>query len=294
MIAKDKKGLADFQKSFNDNGIAIPRVGIEKFKIPMRFQHSGDLVLGHDVNASMFIALAREKTGVNMSRFCSILQEEAMEAVVDQAFLHKVLERFQKELRDFPDEPLIPYAELGLQFSYSTKQTSLKSGKWGWQYYPVKITGTSSKDEGLSLNLEVEYQYSSTCPCSLALARQYQEDFSAGLTDEGKGVATPHAQRSKATVSCRINPHSNFFLEDLLHLLKEAIPTETQSFVKRIDEQAFSVINGSNPMLAEDVARRISQTLDREKYILAWQCKVEHFESLHNHNAIAYIKSLSR
>ena len=73
------------------------------------------------------------------------------------------------------------------------------------------------------------------------------------------------------------------------NLLKSALPTETQSMVKRQDEQAFAILNGENPMFVEHASRRLSAVLDSVKDIYYWEAKVEHFESLHSHNAVAMI-----
>ncbi len=289
---KDESGLNDFQKLPNQHGVTIPRVGIERFRIPLRFYHPEGLVMNHDTEASMFIFLSNDKTGVNMSRLCSILQEEATLSPIDKPFFRKILRRYRAELRDFKKEPLIPRSELVLKFSYPIKQKSLKSENWGWQYYNVEIHGVETEREGYYLDITVHYEYSSTCPCSLSMAKQYEKNFRLGNITEGTGIATAHGQRSQATVTCRVGVNCNFFFEELIALLRKTIPTETQSLVKRVDEQAFAILNGENPMFVEHVARRLSNSLEEEPRILDWKAKIEHFESLHSHNAVAYIQKL--
>ena len=76
-------------------------------------------------------------------------------------------------------------------------------------------------DIGVSIELQVEVVYSSTCPCSAALARQLiqqrfawdfpdqQVDYSSVLDWLGSTqgiVATPHSQRSTATLQLRLAP----------------------------------------------------------------------------------------
>ena len=60
--------------------------------------------------------------------------------------------------------------------------------------------------------------------------------------------------------------------------------------VKRIDEQAFAILNAENPMFVEHASRRLAHVLNLEEKILDWEASVEHFESLHSHNAVAYIR----
>ncbi len=286
---KDNTGLNDYQKLPNKNGISIPKVGIERFRIPLNFRQTDGSVRGHDTEASMFVFLDGNKTGVNMSRFCAILQDEAEKKNVDPKFIHDVLLRFRTDLRDYDTEALIPASYLELKYSHPVKQQSLKSKNWGWQYYDCSLKGEQATDGKTLLTLTLAYEYSSTCPCSLSMAKQYEEDFRSGKTTEGNGIATAHSQRSTVTTEVVFNYDNGFTVETLIALLREAIPTETQSLVKRVDEQAFAILNGENPMFVEHVSRRLSTVLDADKRIQNWSAKIEHFESLHSHNAVAYI-----
>jgi GTP cyclohydrolase I len=289
---KDDTGLNDFQKLPSNAGISIPRVGIERFRVPLLFKHSDGSVMNHDAEASMFVYLSADKTGVNMSRFPVILQKEAMENPIDNNFFKTVLHKFRSDLRDFETEALIPSAELSLKFNYALKQKSLKSDNWGWQYYNCELKGISSKENEILMSLSLNYEYSSTCPCSLSMAKQYEQDFREGKTTEGSGIATAHSQRSNAKTEVFFNVEDDISIEELVALLRNALPTETQSLVKRLDEQAFAILNGENPIFVEHVARRLSKALDAEKRIIDWNVHIEHWESLHSHNAVAYISKV--
>ena len=268
--------------------IAINRVGIERFRLPLTFCHLEGHSMTHDVHASMFITLKGGKTGVNMSRFCQILQEESIKSSINNHFFSEVLLRFRTEMRDYDDEELIDESHLSFSFNYPCQQRSLKSDNWGWQYYPIIWEATQNMSE-TTLKLTLQYEYSSTCPCSLSMAKQYEREFREGKNDDGTGIATAHSQRSLATVTVQYDLSTQFSIEELLVLLRHALPTETQSLVKRVDEQAFAILNGENPMFVEHASRRLSMVLNSDSRILDWTCKVEHFESLHSHNAVAYI-----
>ncbi|MCS7205685.1 MAG: GTP cyclohydrolase FolE2 [Leptospiraceae bacterium] len=288
---KDEKGLSDYQKLPDKTGIRIPEVGITRFRIPILFPHRDfdrEYFMSHDVIASMKVNLREGKTGINMSRLVSILQKETMDTPFSHDLLKRVLKKFQNEMRDDIYELPFEYASLVLDFSYPMKQKSLKSNQWGWQYYQTQIESKVIYDKW-ELFYTIHYEYSSTCPCSLTLAHQYEYEYAQGLTNEGIGIATAHAQRSLAKVTVKIYPEEEFFIPELVRILREAIPTETQSMVKRIDEQAFAILNGENPMFVEHVARRLHTILDTDVRILDWKAEVEHFESLHSHNAYARI-----
>ncbi len=289
---KDDTGLNDFQKLPSTHNIAIPKVGIERFRIPLNYQHADGSVMNHDTEASMFISLEGHKTGVNMSRFPAILQEEAQKSPISYDFIEKLLSRYRKDLRDFEDEELIPTAFIDLNFKYPLKQASLKSDNWGWQYYNVSINASQNHEAKTDLKLTLDYEYSSTCPCSLSMSKQYEEDYRTGKTQEGNGIAAAHGQRSNAKVQITFSKENPVTIEKFVEILRIAIPTETQSLVKRIDEQAFAILNGENPIFVEHVARHLSETLDSHDEILDWNAHIEHWESLHSHNAVAYIQKV--
>lgn len=286
---KDSTGLNDFQKLSNEFGVSIPKVGIERFRIPMNFKHADGSIMSHDCEASMFVYCAASKNGVNMSRFCTILQEEGNSNAVDHEFFKTTLRRYRADLRDNDSEELIPRSFLALDFKYPVKQQSLKSDNWGWQYYDCRLEGMENPDGHIDMKLTLNFEYSSTCPCSLSMAKQYEDAYRNGETTEGNGIATAHSQRSTAVVTIKYDIDKPVSIERLIELMRIALPTETQSLVKRLDEQAFAILNGENPMFVEHSSRRISAVLNNEKDILDWQAKVEHIESLHSHNAVAYI-----
>lgn len=288
---QDQNGLSDYQKLPDFSGVQIPEVGITNFRIPILFLHQEEgesYIMNHDSFVSMRVNLRTGKTGINMSRLCSILQEETKENYFTHSLLLKILKRFQTEMKDEETEEDYEFAYLKIEFLYPMKQKSLKSPQWGWQYYPTIIEGSLYKTY-FKIFYTLEYEYSSTCPCSLSLSHQYEYEYAQGLTNEGIGIATAHAQRSKAKVKIQISPEENFFIPEFVSLLREAIPTETQSMVKRIDEQAFAILNGMYPVFVEHVARKIYKTLNENKKILDWSAEIEHYESLHSHNAYAKI-----
>lgn len=285
---KDQTGLNDFQKLPDASGIPINKVGISQFRIPMNYLHRDGSTMNHDTIASMYVNLEGNKTGINMSRLCAILQQEAQKNDVGVVFMKNMLGRYRADLRDAPDEPLLGEAYLKLRFNYPMKQPSLKSDNWGWQYYPCSLEAKAIGDK-IRLFLTVQYWYSSTCPCSLSMAKQYEQDYRDGKTTEGNGIAAAHAQRSEARCTIEFDSSSIYYIEDLVELLRRALPTEVQSLVKRLDEQAFAILNGANPMFVEHSTRRLFVELNKDARILDWVVSVEHWESLHAHNAVGVI-----
>lgn len=287
---KDSSGLNDFQKLPTADLIEIPRVGINRFRLPIEMTNKYGETRSHDCEASMYVNLDANKNGVSMSRLCTILQSNASTEKLGAKFFKDILRRYRIELADEADNKLVDDAYLKIKFNYPVKQKSLKSDNWGWQYYPVELKAIETKENGFEYFITTGYEYSSTCPCSLSMAKQYEREFAEGTNTEGVGIGVPHSQRSKMTCTVKVDPEVEFFIEDLILLLKEAIPTETQSLVKRVDEQAFAILNGTHPMFVEHATKSVYKTLNKhEDVILDWIVELEHIESLHSHNAAAVI-----
>ena len=288
--SKDETGLNDFHRLPDLYGIDIDKVGINRFRIPLNYRHKNGDLMNHDTEASMYIHFPKGKAGINMSRLYQILQEEATKHEVGALLFNSILHRFRSDMRDEASEPLFKTSYLKLRFSYPVMQQSLKSDNSGWQYYDCVLEGIENEKGEVKTFLTVCYEYSSTCPCSLSMSKQYEDEHAQNKTDEGNGIAVPHSQRSEAKCTIVLPKDEPFFIEDLVTLLRKAIPTETQSFVKRVDEQAFAVLNAQNPMFVEHATRRLSVVLNADPRIEDWVCSVEHWESLHSHNAVAVIR----
>ena len=207
-------------------------------------------------------------------------------------------------LRDFLDSHagLSASAEVRIRFDHLVRRPALASAHSGWRAYPVEIGALLSGDRFVA-EVRVAVEYSSTCPASAALARQLiqerfatdfadrasigRDDMLAWLGSEGGIVATPHSQRSAATLRLRLAPGFELPVEDLIDRVERALQTPVQTAVKREDEQAFALANGQNLMFCEDAARRIRGVLAADERIADFWLRAEHYESLHPHDAVA-------
>ncbi|KAF1017023.1 MAG: GTP cyclohydrolase FolE2 [Stenotrophomonas maltophilia] len=180
-------------------------------------------------------------------------------------------------------------------------QALLTPGLQGWAEHRIKVDAQRS-DGRFSLWLSVDLLYSSTCPCSAALSRQLIEERfhaehagAAALSVEdvagwirANGThATPHSQRSVATVQVALDPRSSWGLSQIITLAETALGTPVQGPVKRADEQEFARRNGQNLMFVEDAARRLLAA--QRPHHAAGAIEVRHLESLHPHDAFARV-----
>jgi GTP cyclohydrolase I len=104
-----------------------------------------------------------------------------------------------------------------------------------------------------------------------------------------------HTGESKfnETTRKRTSASNSLNLDKMIDGLEKAISTPVQAAVKREDEQEFARLNGRNFMFSEDAARRLKFFCESLEYLSDFSIKVQHLESLHAHNAVAFARKSS-
>lgn len=278
---------------------ALDWVGMADIQVPVHFDAGDGEVHRTSAKVGAFVNLKRpDKRGIHMSRLYLQVEQVLSAQPLTVDTLQQLLRGFLESHKDLSDR-----ACLSVKFEQLVRRPALRSDNSGWRSYPVTIEASLTGDSFL-LELGTEVVYSSTCPASAALSRQliqdqFSKDFDAGkpidaaavlawLGSEQGIVATPHAQRSVACLRIRPSDGAPLHLIDLIDRVEHALGTPVQTAVKREDEQAFALANGGNLMFCEDAARRIQKALDADPRLSDFHIRVEHQESLHPHDAVAY------
>jgi len=278
---------------------ALDWVGMADIQVPVLFDAGDGEIQRASARVGAFVNLHRlDKRGIHMSRLYLQVEQSLSTQTLSAESLHALLRGFLAS-----HEGLADRACLSIRFEQLVRRAALRSANSGWRAYPVCIEASLTGDVFL-LELGTEVVYSSTCPASAALSRQliqdqFARDFAvdesvdhaavlAWLGSERGIVATPHAQRSMARLRIRPKVGEGFDLIRLIDCVEHALGTPVQTAVKREDEQAFALANGGNLMFCEDAARRIQKVLDADERLSDFHIRVEHQESLHPHDAVAY------
>ena len=278
---------------------ALDWVGMDGIEVPVLFDAGDGHMQRSSAQVGAFVNLTRpDKRGIHMSRLYLLVDEYLSAKPMDAGMLQSLLRAFLESHHELADR-----ARISIRFDQLVRRAALRSSNSGWRAYPVSIEASLCAD-GFRVELGTEVVYSSTCPASAALSRQliqdqFARDFDAGkpldhaavlawLGSEKGILATPHAQRSVARMLVRFADGAPLQLVDLLDRVEQALGTPVQTAVKREDEQAFALANGSNLMFCEDAARRIQRALDADERIADFHVRLEHQESLHPHDAVAY------
>ncbi len=276
-------------------------VGMSRIELPIEVLDGDDRPVRVPALADAFVNLTDPTSkGIHMSRLYLRMDRFSQSGPV-------TIERLKELLTDFISSHagLSDRAHVAFRFDYYERRASLISDNSGWKHYPVEIRAQMT-DGRFGCEIGIEVPYSSTCPCSAALSRQLiQEAFAKrfegrdtiGLdealawlaTPEGV-CATPHSQRSIAQVRARLTDEAPIDISALISLIEGALQTPVQAAVKREDEQEFARLNAANLMFCEDAARRLQHALNAAETTVAdYWARVNHFESLHPHDAVAVI-----
>lgn len=253
--------------------VPILRVGISNFKLPLRYIDRNSDTHTLETSVTGTVSLEADQKGINMSRIMRVFY----------GFENRIFtpDTLREVLLAYKNEIGAHRSQLKLGFNFPIRQTSLRSGLDGWQYYQCAYEGRIDELNRFRKYLHFDFVYSSACPCSTELSEHARESRNI--------FGIPHSQRSTARVSVEIADGAHLAIEDLRAICLEALKTETQVMVKREDEQAFAEMNGAHTKFVEDAARLLYREIDAEPRIRDFQIACAHLESLHSHDAVAVV-----
>lgn len=280
-------------------------VGMDGMEMPVAFDAGDGDVRSTGARVGAFVNLTKpEARGIHMSRLYLLVSDALSAGPLTVGGVRELLESFLSS-----HEGLSDHARITIGFEHLVRRRSLRSDNSGWRAYPITIDATLSGAD-FCIQITTDVVYSSTCPASAALSRQLiQDNFAKTFTADQpldrdtilawlgteKGiVATPHAQRSTATIRVKPVGEGVFNLIGMIDNVEGALGTPVQTAVKRADEQAFALANGQNLMFCEDAARRIQKALSDDATIADFHLRVAHHESLHPHDAVAFASKVQR
>ena len=121
-----------------------------------------------------------------------------------------------------------------------------------------------------SFRLEVVVPVATLCPCSREIS-----------------AYGAHNQRGYVTV--RVHPRGTLWLEDVIELVEASGSAPLYPVLKRPDEKFVTELAYDNPRFVEDLVREVALALDRHPNAGAYEVEVENHESIHDHNAYAFL-----
>lgn len=240
--------------------IDIDQVGVKGIRYPIT-------VLDKDMGSqqtvakiNMYVDLPRYYKGTHMSRFVEILNEHSRRIS---------LQNFSQILQEMKDRLNAENAHMEITFPYFVKKAAPVTGSEGLMEYKCTFKGSLRRRSDLVIMLRVPI--CTLCPCSREIS-----DYGA------------HNQRGEVRLQVRFKKF--VWIEDLIGLVEESASCDVYSVLKREDEKYVTERAYNHPMFVEDIVREIAVKLNQDNNITWFAVESENFESIHNHNAYAYVE----
>lgn len=251
--------MIDIQKSSENRGISLDKVGIRGFQRPIQLQ-IGVEVCPTVANLNACVSLKADERAIHMSRLIEILQ--MWDGTVNDNTIANLLNDMRKRLES-------DNSYLEIMFPYFVKKTAPISRKIGFMNYDC-IISSRLDHERVHLDVTVIIQITSVCPCSKAIS-QYGA----------------HNQRGKVKV--KINDFDLCDLRNVIEIIEGSSSSQLYSVLKRKDEKYVTEAAFNSPKFVEDIARDVSINIRNKTNWDISSLTVENYESIHNHNAYSEI-----
>jgi GTP cyclohydrolase I len=245
--------------------LPIDCVGIRGLELPLVVR---DRVQGrqHTVaSVDMGVELPSAFKGTHMSRFVEALEDWGEE--VNYRSIKRLLDDVKLRLK-------ARRAYVLFRFPYFVRKAGPVSGSKGVVCYHCRLTGEADGQGKTTFILELDVPVMTVCPCSKAISA------------EGA-----HSQRAQVRMNLRMRGFS--WLEEFIEIAEKAASSPIYASLKREDEKFVTERAFANPAFVEDVVRAVAHDLARHPQVRAFRVEVESCESIHCHNAFAWIESES-
>ncbi|MCP4682031.1 MAG: GTP cyclohydrolase I FolE2 [Desulfobacterales bacterium] len=252
--------MEDIQNHKDYRNIDIDQVGVKGIRYPITVldKYMGKQQTVAEIN--MYVNLPRYYKGTHMSRFVEILNEHSRRIS---------LQNFTKILGEMQSRLDAESAHMEISFPYFVNKAAPVTGAEGLMEYRCSFKGSLNK--GSDLVIIIHVPISTLCPCSKEIS-----DFGA------------HNQRGEVRLQVRFKKF--VWIEDLIEIVEQSASSDVYSVLKREDEKHVTEKAYENPMFVEDIVREIALKLDNDSNITWFSVESENFESIHNHNAYAYVE----
>jgi len=252
--------MIDIQNQVDHRNIEIEKVGVKNIKYPIIVLDRKNKTQNTIATINMYVKLPHHFKGTHMSRFIEILNE--YRGSINIRTLFTIIDQMKKKLD-------ARSAHLEIQFPYFIEKEAPVSKAKSLTEYTCRFC--ASHNEERDLYVEVNVPITTLCPCS-------------------KEISEGGAHNQRGIVTVRLRFKRFLWIEDIIREVEESASSEVYSLLKRSDEKFVTEKAYSNPMFVEDVVRHLAEKFDADPNITWYSIEAENFESIHNHNAYAFVE----
>jgi len=255
-----REGMQDVQNQKDHRNIAIDKVGVKDIRYPITVLDKATKTQQTVAMINMYVNLPKDFKGTHMSRLVEILNEH--DRMISIKNFSEILSTMKERLN-------AESAHIEISFPYFIMKTSPVTKSQGLMEYQCTFKGSLNKGKDLVVMINVPI--TTLCPCSKEIS-----EFGA------------HNQRGEVRLQVRFKRF--VWIEDLIQLVEENASCDVYSVLKREDEKYVTERAYNNPKFVEDIVRDIAEKLQNDDNIVWFAVESENIESIHNHNAYAYVE----
>lgn len=252
--------LVDVQNSADKRNIPIDKVGVRGIKYPINVLDRENEHQHTIANFSLTVDLPHHFKGTHMSRFLEVLNEH--EGVVSVRALPNLLQGLRERLD-------AEKAHVEVYFPFFMTKKAPVTGKKGYMEYQCGFIAECNGKQDFQIFVQVPV--ATLCPCSKEIS-----------------AYGAHNQRGIVTVKLRFTEH--IWLEEIIEMIEASASCDLYPVLKRPDEKWVTEHAYENPRFVEDMVREVATRFDADSRITCYEVECENFESIHAHNAYAFLK----
>ncbi|MCX8023217.1 MAG: GTP cyclohydrolase FolE2 [Syntrophorhabdaceae bacterium] len=259
----NKKVMVDVQNFHDPRNIEIDKVGVKGVKYPIVVLDKENGLQHTVATIDMYVNLPHNYKGTHMSRFVEILHKN--QNMINMRNLPNILKEMKGRLN-------AEAAHISVVFPYFIKKKAPVTKTQSYLEYQCGFIGHMGdsgdmKDFIVSVSIPVN----TLCPCS-------------------KEISEYGAHNQRGVVKLNVKFKKFFWIEDLINIVESCASSDIYSLLKREDEKFVTEKAFNKPMFVEDLVREIAIELRKDKNFTWFSIEAENYESIHNHNAYAYLE----
>ncbi len=253
--------MRDVQSEHDDRRLPIDKVGLRGVKVPITVVRRGGELEATIAELDVAVDLPHRFRGTHMSRLFEEVSRYRQRLWFDN--IGDLLASLRERL-----ETAEAFIRVAFPF-YIDKEAPVTKAV-GPVYYQCALGGQINED-GTDVRLEVNVPVTTLCPCSRALSQ--------------KGA---HNQRGVIKTVLRFT--KPIWIEDIVELVESCASCGIYAVLKRPDEKYVTERAYSRPRFVEDVVREVASKLMEDDNIVWFAVEAVSQESIHDHDAYAFIK----
>jgi GTP cyclohydrolase I len=238
----------------------LDMVGVSNVSYPITVMDKENKWQDTIAEVTMTVFLPYQYRGTHMSRFIEILNRHR--GKITMTTVQDILENMKTIFQ-------AKSTHITLSFPYFMTKRAPISGDESIMKYDASFIATLN--ENLDFILEIKVPVLILCPCS-------------------KEISDRGAHNQRAIVKVQIRMRKLIWIEDIIETVEKCASSPVFSLLKRSDEKYITEHAYDNPKFVEDIVREVASNFDKDDRIIYFSASCESYESIHNHNAFAFIK----